>query len=745
MKSPKILIFLLSLSLISLELAWTRIFSAEFFYTFAFLVLSLAILGLGLGALAVRLFEFLNNETSLSVNLGITGLMTIISPPLVFMLNIDFSILFISWEMIGKLVITLFLLSSAFFFGGIVLALILKQNHREIPQLYMADLVGAGIGVLVIIILMNYVGTPVATFLGAFPVLIAAIISSKKWLKVLPIVILIFSFLPISSAENLLEAERKERAPVIYKHWDAMSKIKIFDYGEQYKGINIDNIANTATNAFDGNWDIPDSLKFGFNIVDYLISQSDSCIFLSLGAGGGQDVFQALQFGSTEVHAVEVNGHINDLLLEGELADFSGHLYKDPRVLVVTEDARSYVRRFENKFDIIYSFSSNSFSAMASGAFAMAENYLFTTEAFEDYWNALTENGYLLMEHQFYMPRIVSSAIDALKAMGINDPNAHIAVYDLPKMKRKMLFLSKKPLTSEFLAPAFGEQSPEQYDYGYLLYPPAADSISGNLINLIVQNGWENESDKAPVEISPSTDNRPFVAQLGLWKNFDTEKLNKVIGHADFTGFPLSKLLILIIIAVILVVVVPLNLVPYLFKQKSKLGLVPWLYFFCIGMGFMMLEVVLIQKYSLFIGPSVYSIATVLLTLLIFSGIGSFYSEKIPKKIVFSAIFLWILLDITLFNKLTHAAGNLEMFPRILISTILLAPLGFFMGMPFPKAATKVGELIDWGFAVNGSASVLGSTLIVLVAFSFGFTLSLLLGSFVYLLAFLLLSIESKF
>ncbi len=743
MKHSKIVIALLSLSLIALELIWTRIFSAEFFYTFAFLVLSLAILGLGMGALSVRLFKFLNRPNSLAINLLLTGLMTIISPILVFQLGLDFTQMFVSGIMIVKLIGAIFLLSSAFYFGGIALALLFKQNHKEISTLYMADLVGAGIGVLVSLLLMNWVGTPATTFLSAIPVLIAAFLLSNKWVKTLPVLLILLSFYPFGSAETLLEAERKERAPVLYKHWDAMSKIKVFDYGKDYRGINIDNVANTTVNAFDGNWDIPDSLRFGFNIVDYLISKHDDCTFLSLGAGGGQDVFQALQFGATEVHAVEVNGHINDLLVEGELAEFSGNIYTDSRVTVVTEDARAYVRRFDNKFDMIYSFSSNSFSAMASGAFAMAENYLFTTEAFVDYWESLTENGYLLMEHQFYMPRIVSEVIDALEIIGVDNPKEHIAVYDLPNMRRKMLFLSKHPLNEEFLKPAFGEQVKEQSDYGILLYP-CVDSLKNNLINQIVQNGWENVTENAPVNISPTTDNHPFVAQLGLWKNYSSEKLEKIRGHADLLGFPLSKIIIYTILAIVIVLILPLNFIPYFFKGK-KLKATPWLYFFSIGMGFMMIEVILIQKYALFVGTSVYSIVTVLLTLLFFSGVGSFYSKKFSNKVVFPSIIVWLFLEIFVFGFLTNALGYLGLLPRIVISVILLAPLGFFMGMPFPKGTARVGELVDWGFAVNGTASVLGSTLIVLIAFSIGFKIALLVGGLMYLFAFALISGKTKF
>jgi hypothetical protein len=526
MKTSKYpVIALLSVTLIALELVWTRIFSAEFFYTFAFLILSLAIMGLGLGALALRLFPVFDRPHSPGIFLSLSGLMTIFGPPLVFQLGLDFSQLFASWLMIGKFIVTVFLLSASFFFGGMALALLFKHNHQDMPRLYMADLLGAGLGVLLIMLAMNQFGTPVATFLTALPVLLAAFLAGKKWLKVLPLLFALFLIFPLSKAETLLEAEHEERAPVIYKHWDALAKIKIFDYGEDYHGINIDNVANSTVNHFDGNWDIPDSLK-------------------------------------------------------------------------------------------------------------------------------------------------------------------------------------------------------------------------NNLVNQIVQNGWKSAADSADIDISPSTDNRPFIAQLGMWKNLNREKLNKVIPYADLIGFPLSKIIIVMILLVMIILIIPLNLIPY-FKKEEKLKAVPWLYFFTIGMAFMMVEIILMQKYSLFIGPPVYSIITILLVLLTASGIGSRFSQNIPEKIIFPAIALWIVLDIIVFRHLIYILGDLTMLPRILVTALLVFPVGFFMGMPFPKGALRVGSLIDWGFAVNGAASVLGSTIIVLVAFSFGFSAALLLGAVLYVFAYILLSLKT--
>jgi len=740
-KNRYFIITLLSISLISLEIIWTRIFSAEFFYTFAFLTLSLAILGLGLGALALRLLPFLDKPKSFGIVLSLTGLMALIGPPLVFKLGLRFSQLFNSYLMVGKFFLAILLLSSAFFFGGIALAKLFKTNHKDIPRLYMSDLLGAGAGVLISILFMNWWGTPLATFLCTVPLLLAAFIASERSLKIFPVILLGGLIVLGFFSTTLMEMHRPERSPVIYKHWDAMSKIKIYDDAETHYGLNIDNIANSPVYRFDGNWDIPDSMKFEFGIrVRWLIQQFDSCTFLSLGAGGGVDVLQAIQEGATEIHAVEVNPHINDLMLNGMLAEYSGNIYHDPRVKVITEDVRTYIKRHTNKFDMIYALSSNTWAALASGAFALAENYLFTTEAFEDYWMALSDSGFMMMEHQFYMPRLVSEVIDALENQGVDKPRQHFAVYDLPMMRRKMVLLSKRPLTDEIRYNAFFELTDENYEYIHLLYP-AADSIADNQINRIVLNGWQTLADSAIIDLSPCTDDRPFVAQMGLWKNFKWDQLERVLPY-EFMGFPLSTILILIILAIMIFLIIPLNLLPF-FTKRRGLKIIPWMYFFTIGMAFMIVEIILIHKYTLFIGPSVYSIITVLLTLLIGSGIGSRFSGSIKNWITFLGIVFWLILDITVFPQITSSLGHLTILPRILITVILIFPLGFFMGSPFPKGTLRVGEYIDWGFAVNGAASVLGSVLIMLIAFQYGFAVSLLIGAVLYLLAYALISIKT--
>jgi len=754
-----IVIALVSFTLIGLELIWTRIFSAEFFYTFAFLTLSLALLGLGLGALSLRVFPRLGQEAHVPWYLSLCGLFTLAGPPVVFLIAVDFSRIFTSWTMLARFAATVVLLAAPFFFAGMALALLFSVYHREIPRLYMADLAGAGGGVILAMAAMNVLGTPLATVGIALPVLAAALLSGGRWRVFFP-VLLAASMVPLGRhAPDLLELKREERAPVVYKHWDAMGKVKLYDFGGQYRGMNIDNVANSPVFPFDGDWEAWRRMEIPWDInVAFLVARFDSCRFLSLGAGGGSDVFQALEHGATEVHAVEVNPHINRMMLAGDpagytvrdssvvdstgrvitCAEYTGHLYRDPRVRVVSEDARTYVRRHRNRFDVIYSLSSNTWAALASGSFALAENYLFTTEAFMDYWAALSDSGFLSMEHQVYMPRLVSEVKDALDRLGVSDPGSHYAVYELPHLRRKLLLLSKRPLTDDLRYRAYGPLTQERQGHMHLIYP-APDSLRDNLIARIAADGWRAASDSIAIDLSPCTDDRPFVAQLGLWKNASVENLRKANWLAEFRGFPMSKLMIVIILVVGGVLTLPLTLLPAL-RRGPRLGPVPWMYFFTIGVGFMMIEVVLIQQFTLFIGASVYSLATVLFILLVAAGLGSRLAPRTPDLAVFCALELWLLLDVFFVSDLARALAGLPTAGRILVSGAVVFPLGLFLGMPFPKAGLRVGRLLDWGFAVNGVASVLGATGVVLLAITRGFTTALLTAMGAYALAGILLA-----
>lgn len=722
-------IALLSITLITLELVWTRIFSAEYYYTFAFLILSIAVCGLGIGAILLRLYPKLFERDNLGILLCLTALSAVAGPLIVFRLELDFSQLF-SFEMLLKIIFTVLILGSAYVFGGMALSKIFRKYSEDMPKLYMADLAGAGIGVALILIIMNTIGTQSAVALSAIPVLIAAYDNSKKKIRNFSIAVTILTIIMALFAGDIYQAPREEKAKILLTRWDALAKVRVLEFNERIRAIMTDNTASSNVIGFDGDFNNPDwqNIDFGVNI-DALVKRYDSCRFVSIGAGGGKDVFQALLAGAGKAYAVEVNPFINELMTDGILKNFSGNLYNNPRVTVVSEDGRIFIKQYQGKFDFICSFSSNSYAALASGAFALAENFLYTKEAILDYWNVLSDDGIILIEHHFYIPRMFSAAVDALENKTQNIHN-HIAVFHFPEFHRDIMIISKKPLDDSFYRQAFGDFNNPR-NHGIMLVYPAN---TANVFTKIADNGWRTASKNEITNISPPTDNSPFVNQMGLWKNFSFDKLGKIEAH-EFFGFPLSQLIIVIILIIVLLIITPIMLLPYRRKGK-KLNAKEWIFFFAIGYGFMSAEVMLIQKYTFFIGTGVYSLIIILLTLLLLSGIGSRFSEIFNIKIIIPAIVILLLLEIFAFETLRSSIITYSLPIRLLITFLLIAPLGFFMGMPFPKAGKKAGELVDWGFAVNGAASVFGASLSVLIAINWGFNYAIASSVIAYSLSY---------
>lgn len=733
---------LLSASVISLEILWTRIFSAEFFYTFAFLILSFAVLGLGLGAVSLRLVPVLDRKENAGMILLLSSLAGLLGPALVLRLDLEFAKVYKEPAMAAKLVLALLIVAAPYFLAGAALAGIFKRNSGDMPRLYMWDLVGAGLGAALCVLAMNTAGVPLTAVLACAPLAAASVLATGR-LRWMHAALAALMAVAAVFAGPLTETSRKEMGPVIHRRWDTMGLIKIHEMAPDYWNLNIDNAANSPVIRFDGDLEGKQAreMEFAFHFIP-LAGGRRGYVLCSLGSGGGSEVLQGLVEGAGEVHAVEVNPAINRMLTDGFLEKFTGGIYRHPKVRVVTEDGRAYLRRQEGKFDVIVASSANTFAALASGAFALAENYLFTTEAFGDYWRALKPEGVLVMEHQFYIPRAASEALIALRRAGVQSPEAHLAVYELPQRRRMVLLLSRQPLTEQALQALFGPLGPEREKEVRLLYPPS-EATREDLVVRIVRDGWEKSAASAPTDISPCGDDRPFVAQMGLWRNLDAKRLEK-ISALEVNGFPLSKLILVTIITVTSALALPLLLLPGLLKRGPRLGAIPWLYFFAIGVAFMAVEVVLIQQFTLLVGSSAYTLVVILLTLLLSSGVGSLCAPRFRDAVPFAAILAWLALDVLLFQSAASWAGGLGAPWRALLAAALIAPLGFFMGMPFPKAAVRVGERVDWGFAVNGVASVLGSTAVLLVAMGAGFRAALCAAGAFYLLALALLAAGRK-
>ena len=706
--------------LVALEIVWTRIFSAEFFYSFAFLVVSLAVLGLGLGALSLRFWPTWATFAAdwYSRALGQWNRRARAGRCNAPAHRIRHAVALwgrprLAGRRRGVTVATLSgrrsLLRCALAPPPPTRRPTLRgrpsgsSRRRRDCNRRDERLWGAGRSRAVLHAWCpSRMGPGRYQRIGSLALLVALIGTAFV-------------------ADAALVPKAPTKAPVIAERWDAMGRIRVYAYNAAVRGIDIDGAANMLLYRVRGDWreGLPAATpEFALDLRPLIRALAAERVMV-VGAGGGSEVMQAKWGGAQRVAAVEVNAGLNEMLTHGAQAAFFGHLYESTGVEVHSTDARVYARQHPAAFDLIISRSSNTFAALSSGAFALAENYLFTAEAFADFYRALTADGILLIEHQVYIPRLTSAAIEALRALGLA-AESHLAVYDLPTQRRQVLVLGRQPLASTLVDTTLPALFAAADPASRALHPaPTAK----HLISRIVADGWEAHWPTAAIDISPPTDDRPFVAQMGRWDRLDRGRQQQALAF-EFAGFPLARLLVVAVLAVVLAVGVPLLLLP---RRRGQAGLsgAAWLYFAAIGMGYMLIEVVWIQQYSLLLGHSAYTFPIVLLALLLSSGAGSFYSQRGGPWLPFVFVAAWTAAHLLLFPHVVAICGGLNWGLRVAISCALIAPPGFLMGMPFPRAARYVGECIDWGFAINGVASVFGAALAVFIALHWGFAVAL--------------------
>ncbi len=510
---------------------------------------------------------------------------------------------------------------------------------------------------------------------------------------------------------------------------------------------------------------------------------------LILKPGGGLEVLAALNHalseaegvGAREIIAVEENP-----LTAQAAREYAPRAFGDSRVRVIATGARSFVARAPDRFDIVHLALSDSFRPVTAGAYALGENYLYTREAFRDYLNHLNDDGILVVSRWLQLPPTEEVRVGALAlaALDTTDPTQHILA--LRSFSTMLLLVKRTPFTAReiAIARAFAEQ--QQFDWiaapdirpweTSRFYPET------NRYNFLPNNDYFNAFQPLldrerrgaflanyAYDITPPTDDRPFFFHFFKWEQ--TPQVLQLMGKQwqPFGGsgyLILFALLALSVVASGLLIGVPLvSLRGAFFATKqspnrgsetpalacgasvasSQTALLAmtneWFYFACLGVGFLFVEVPLIQRFILFLDQPVYAFATVLFALLIASGAGSFASARVSLRGAFIALVVAILIYPTLLPFVFQMFLGYAFAARVLIALVLLAPLGFLMGIPFPKGIARLNEIapnrvpLAWG--INGCASVISSILATMGALTWGFSWVMLAGAGAYVLALL--------
>ncbi|HEU4389681.1 MAG TPA: hypothetical protein VFV34_17885, partial [Blastocatellia bacterium] len=446
-------ICLFSLATLLLELSLTRVLSVGLWYHFGFLVISTALLGFGASGVVLALWQRLRERTSLDKALAwlalLFGLLTVACFWTLQRIPFDPFSLFADRRQFLFMPLYYIVISLPFFCSGLALALLFTRGSRRINRLYAFDLVGAGAGCAVIALVMPAFGGSGSVLVAAALGLIAAGIFGFKQARAVMLVSALLAtcflvlagfadrLLPISLTPNKTRPPR----PPIYSAWNTFSKIDVYESpvpagGGRVSRRFIFDAGTAATGMTDLRPNVREALPqlegqedFISNIA-YLGKASPR--ILIIGAGGGAQVLDALHYGASSITAVEINPIINDVIMT-RMRDFWGALYQQPEVRVVTEEGRSFVRRSSERYDAVISVHTISNAAIASGALSLAENYVLTREAFEDYLDHLEPDGVLYFTRpESQISRLFATGREALAARDVNDFAYHFYAYRVP-------------------------------------------------------------------------------------------------------------------------------------------------------------------------------------------------------------------------------------------------------------------------------------------------------------------------
>jgi spermidine synthase len=767
-----------SFAALLLELSLTRLFSVVLFYHFAFLAISIALLGLGAGGV----FAYMLKKRLASTGTRTLAARLCMANSVLVLLVLEVVLRVpVALTVTGKnfLHLSVLYLAAAvpFFLTGLLFSVVFARETRRVSRLYGADLCGGALACVAVVPLLNWIGGPNTILAAAVAMAAAAIVwaSSPRARRVAGGLVALFVIVIAANHSSRLidviyaKGVFRDRSWVEFARWNALSRVEVDRQGRA-KAIVIDADASTYIMNCDlahwhgSKWE-SDLMSAPPALANVLRPHGD---FAIIGPGGGVDVLRAVANGSPSVTGIEINPIIADTVMRGRYADYSLHLYERPDVHIYVTDGRSYLRSTPQRFDVVQMTLVDTWASTAAGAFALSENNLYTVEAFREYFDHLKPGGMIAITRwEFRQPRealrVVAVAMQALHSLGVANPSRNFIVASQGPLDEDgiaVVVLAKKTAFTaeeEAAVQAHFDQHEGELAPLYLPSNPAKNPFG----DLIASNDPYRFAQRYAYNVAPVTDNAPFF--------FFTLKAGQVLSEQGLRQgidwkVNLGVLVLILVLIISSAAVLAFLILPLALQGSSRHSPLPLLYFVAVGLGYILVEIAFIQRFVLFLGHPTYALTVVIFLLMLSSGAGSLFSRRwlprtemawMPITLVIAAL----LVDVFFLPNWLEAWVGLGLYSRIAVSGLLLAPLGFVMGMPFPTGlrALAVGSVVDvpgadiadnaveWAWAMNAAASVLGSVLAMVIAIQFGLNVTLACGVAAYLLALLLLpSLRSR-
>jgi len=761
-------IFLVSAAVMFYQITLTRVLSVVVWYHFAFLTISMVMLGLGAPgvwfAFAKRPLRYL---PGLLLASGV-------AVPLSIILMVRFGTVMLAESVVYIIACVLPVTLS---FGGVVCLILMKATGRHITRVYGTDLLGAGLAAILVIPLMHVVPTPqFAAASGLLPLLCLAQYGTGYRRAAWALGMILVGLLLHGGLFQITHSKSYDESKVrpIYENWSPTARITIFDENffvlkNQKSGfswgrgsrfptnkeirtywLEQDGSAGTPITQFRGDVAEVEHLFFDVTTVGYQIRPPKTVAII--GAGGGRDILSALLAGADDIDAVELNRHTIDAV-SNHFSEISGGVYQLPGVHAFANEGRSHLTHSTKQFDLIQISLIDSWAASAAGAFALAENNLYTTEAFELYADRLNEGGLISTSRWLSeMPRLIVLAHSALEALGVDDPKRHIAIVGANRVGT--LLLSKDEFSEQDLARLNKVCTRRGFER---LYPIARGQTPPNaFIAKAVDDNLASMANMG-LNIESPTDDSPYF--FHVVSPFSSVSQLSDVDLMTGLRFNLKSTLVLrhAMVAVVSLALV-LFLAPFLARvspdQRSESAghlARASLFFAAIGCAFMLVENVLVQRFVLYLGHPSYATTVIIASLLVGMGIGSIFAERLGLSrlrtfgLMLPAVLALVVVGLP---PLFSTTLGLPLIVRILITATILAPLGCILGVFFPLGMLHFGDRAKpWYWAINGAFSVVASVMSLALSMEFGFTMVGLLAALGYIIAWMCLfgtSTESR-
>ena len=748
-------IFILATATLSYQILITRFFSVMLYYHFAFAAISLAMHGLTRGAMQVYskparyapervAVEFASHAAWFAVT-GVGAMIAFLCVPLV--IPTDYVLVALGIATVAFV--------RPFTESGVCITLLLTRLPNSNGWLYAADLLGAALGCIGVILLLLVVD-PVSATLG-----IGAFAAAAGWIMVrdcgdirkvrlsaavtltLAAAAIVHSGLDISGKSHLgvFWAKGTQQMGTLFERWNTYSRVRVialgasepFGWGFAHTPqtridqhiLDIDAGANTVITRHDGDIGKLAYLKDDVINAAYLVQPMAEVAVV--GVGGGRDILSGLLFGAKHIRAIEINPAIFEVLTD-KFADFSGHLDRKPGVSLVNAEARSYINHSSERYDLVQISLIDTWAATAADGLTLTENRLYTVEAWDDFYHALKPGGVLSVSrwfdpkgHRVEFYRLVAIAASALQRKGV--PAAELSDHVVAVNVDNIVTVISRP--DAFTNAQWQEARARLEAQGFriLLGPDVTyDAVTSTLMSGKADTAFFASLTE---NITPSTDDNPFFFFTERFGNL----LSKPSASLSNNNAAISMTLLLIVVAFGACAYYIATPFVRLARRMPLSALTPPVAYFCaIGMGFMLIEISQMQRLMVFLGHPVYGLAVVLFTILLFSGIGSTtvvaqYSRRgaVIARVV--ALLTTLAVAGVMTPLLTASARSAATDMRILLSVLLLAPPAFCMGMMFPLGLSvwrRHAELLPFFWSANGVTSMFASVLGMALSIAFG-------------------------